>query len=98
MAIYSILHLSLTRAPRQTIFHIDELLYGNVISWVLHLFANVPLPVFDRNQGEIARTRYALTQAEEQERSAGAHEPGHHADGARNSRVRPRLLNSTTAA
>lgn len=35
------------------------------------LFANVPLPVFDRNQGEIARTRYALTQAEEQERSAG---------------------------
>jgi cobalt-zinc-cadmium efflux system outer membrane protein len=35
------------------------------------LFANVPLPVFDRNQGEIARTRYALSQAEEQERSAG---------------------------
>lgn len=35
------------------------------------IFANVPLPVFDRNQGEIARTRYALTQAEEQERSAG---------------------------
>jgi len=35
------------------------------------LFANVPLPVFDRNQGEIARTGYALTQAEEQERSAG---------------------------
>ena len=35
------------------------------------IFANVPLAVFDRNQGEIARTRYALTQAEEQERSAG---------------------------
>jgi len=35
------------------------------------IFANVPLPVFDRNQGEIARTRYALTQAQEQERSAG---------------------------
>jgi len=29
------------------------------------------LPVFDSNQGEIARTRYALTQAQEQERSAG---------------------------
>lgn len=35
------------------------------------IFANVPLPIFDRNQGEIARTRYALTQAQEQERSAG---------------------------
>ena len=32
---------------------------------------SVPLRIFDRNQGEIARTRYALTQAEEQERSAG---------------------------
>ncbi len=27
-------------------------------------FASMPLPIFDRNQGEIARTRYALTQAE----------------------------------
>jgi cobalt-zinc-cadmium efflux system outer membrane protein len=27
---------------------------------------NIPLPVFDRNQGEIARTRYAITQAQEQ--------------------------------
>jgi cobalt-zinc-cadmium efflux system outer membrane protein len=35
------------------------------------IFANFPLPIFDRNQGEIARTRYALTQAQEQERSAG---------------------------
>ena len=29
------------------------------------LFANVPLPVFNRNQGEIARTRYAITQSQE---------------------------------
>ena len=35
------------------------------------IFASVPLPVFDRNQGEIARTRYALTQAQEQEHLAG---------------------------
>ena len=28
------------------------------------------LPIFDRNQGEIARTSYALTQAQEQEQSA----------------------------
>jgi outer membrane protein, heavy metal efflux system len=28
------------------------------------LFFNVPLPFFNRNQGEIARTRFALTQAE----------------------------------
>ena len=28
------------------------------------LFANMPLPFFDRNQGEIARTKFALTQAE----------------------------------
>ncbi len=34
------------------------------------LFANVPLPIFDRGQGEIARTRYALTQAQEQQQSA----------------------------
>jgi outer membrane protein, heavy metal efflux system len=29
-------------------------------------FFNIALPVFDRNQGEIARTRYAVTQAQEQ--------------------------------
>jgi len=29
-------------------------------------FVNFELPVFDRNQGEIARTRYAITQAQEQ--------------------------------
>jgi cobalt-zinc-cadmium efflux system outer membrane protein len=34
------------------------------------IFANFPLPIFDRNQGEIARTRYALTQAQEQQYSA----------------------------
>lgn len=28
------------------------------------LFVGVPLPIFDRGQGEIARTRFALTQAE----------------------------------
>ena len=28
-------------------------------------FFNIDLPIFDRNQGEIARTRYAITQAEE---------------------------------
>jgi cobalt-zinc-cadmium efflux system outer membrane protein len=28
--------------------------------------ASIPLPVFDRNQGEIARTNYAITQAREQ--------------------------------
>ena len=29
-------------------------------------FFNIALPVFDRNQGEIARTRYAITQAQQQ--------------------------------
>ena len=28
------------------------------------VFASIPLPIFNRNQGEIARTRFALTQAE----------------------------------
>jgi len=31
---------------------------------------NVPLPVFNRNQGEIARTHYAITQAEHQQAAA----------------------------
>lgn len=30
------------------------------------LFFNIDLPIFDRNQGEIARTRFAITQAEQQ--------------------------------
>lgn len=34
------------------------------------LFVNFALPIFDRNQGEIARTGYALTQAQEQQQSA----------------------------
>lgn len=34
------------------------------------IFASFPLAIFDRNQGEIARTRYALTQSEEQRQSA----------------------------
>jgi len=35
------------------------------------LFANFELPIFNRNQGEIARTGYALTQAQEQQQAAG---------------------------
>ena len=31
--------------------------------------ASIPLPIFDRNQGEIARSRYAITQAEEQQKA-----------------------------
>ena len=34
------------------------------------LFVSVPLPIFDRNQGELARTRSALTQAQLSERAA----------------------------
>jgi len=34
------------------------------------IFANFPLPIFDRNQGEIARTKYALAQAQEQKQAA----------------------------
>jgi cobalt-zinc-cadmium efflux system outer membrane protein len=34
------------------------------------VFVNFALPVFNRNQGEIARTGYALTQAQEQQQSA----------------------------
>ncbi len=36
------------------------------MSW----FVSIPLPIFDRNQGEIARTRFALTQAELTEKAA----------------------------
>lgn len=31
-------------------------------------YGSVPLPVFNRNQGEIARTRFAITQADEQQK------------------------------
>ncbi len=34
------------------------------------IFINFELPIFNRNQGEIARTGYALTQAQEQEQAA----------------------------
>src|SRR5262249_34320949 len=34
------------------------------------IFASFDLPIFDRNQGEIARTQYAVTQAQEQLQSA----------------------------
>ena len=34
------------------------------------IFAGFDLPIFNRNQGEIARTRYALTQAQEAQQSA----------------------------
>ena len=32
------------------------------------LFGSVQLPIFDRNQGEIARSGFAITQAQEQEK------------------------------
>ena len=34
------------------------------------IFVNFALPIFNRNQGEIARTGYALTQAQQQEQAA----------------------------
>jgi len=34
------------------------------------IFTNFELPIFNRNQGEIARTGHALTQAQEQQQSA----------------------------
>jgi cobalt-zinc-cadmium efflux system outer membrane protein len=34
------------------------------------IFTNFELPIFNRNQGEIARTGYALTQAQEQQQAA----------------------------
>jgi cobalt-zinc-cadmium efflux system outer membrane protein len=33
------------------------------------VYGSVPLPIFNRNQGEIARTRFAITQAQEQEKA-----------------------------
>ena len=36
------------------------------LSW----FASIPIPIFDRNQGEVARTRFARTQAEFTEKAA----------------------------
>ncbi len=34
------------------------------------LFGNIQIPIFDRNQGEIARAHYAVTQAQQQEEAA----------------------------
>ena len=34
------------------------------------LYGSIPLPIFNRNQGEIARTRFAITQAQEQDKAA----------------------------
>lgn len=43
-----------------------HLSYSNDVS----LFGQVQLPIFDRNQGEIARTGFAISQAEEQQKLA----------------------------
>ena len=37
------------------------------------LFGSVQLPIFDRNQGEITRTRSVITQAQEQQKAASDH-------------------------
>jgi cobalt-zinc-cadmium efflux system outer membrane protein len=34
-----------------------------------NVLGSIPLPIFNRNQGEIARTRFAITQAQEQEKA-----------------------------
>jgi len=36
----------------------------------ISFLASIPLPIFNRNQGEIARTRYAITQSQELEKAA----------------------------
>jgi cobalt-zinc-cadmium efflux system outer membrane protein len=33
------------------------------------VYSSIPLPIFNRNQGEIARARYAITQADQQEKA-----------------------------
>jgi len=35
------------------------------------IYVSVPLPIFNRNQGNIAQARYAITQAQEQNRGTG---------------------------
>jgi cobalt-zinc-cadmium efflux system outer membrane protein len=44
--------------------------YTHVTYSTVSLFGQIQLPIFDRNQGEIARTGYAITQAQEQEKFA----------------------------
>ena len=36
----------------------------------ISLFGQIQIPIFDRNQGEIARTKFVITQAQEQEKAA----------------------------
>jgi cobalt-zinc-cadmium efflux system outer membrane protein len=48
-----------------------EINYTHIYSLNLaSFFGQIQLPIFDRNQGEIARTRVVITQAQEQEKSA----------------------------
>jgi cobalt-zinc-cadmium efflux system outer membrane protein len=47
-----------------------QLSYTHIQYSELSLFGQMPLPIFDRNQGEIARAGYAVTQAQEQEKFA----------------------------
>ena len=42
--------------------------YTHLSSSDISLFGQIQLPIFDRNQGEIARTGFAITQAQEQEK------------------------------
>ena len=42
--------------------------YTHLIYNTLSLFGQVQMPIFDRNQGEIARAGYAITQAQEQQK------------------------------
>lgn len=45
--------------------------YTHIGSNDISLFGQIQLPIFDRNQGEIARASFAITQAREQEKFAG---------------------------
>jgi outer membrane protein, heavy metal efflux system len=45
--------------------------YTHVGNNSISLFGQIQMPIFDRNQGEIARAAFAITQAQEQEKLAG---------------------------
>ncbi|HEX3987295.1 MAG TPA: TolC family protein [Acidobacteriaceae bacterium] len=47
-----------------------QMSYTHIQYSELSLFGQIQLPIFDRNQGEIARAGYAITQAQEQEKFA----------------------------
>jgi cobalt-zinc-cadmium efflux system outer membrane protein len=47
-----------------------QISYTHIQFSEISLFGQMPLPIFDRNQGEIARAGYAITQAQEQEKFA----------------------------